>query len=501
MARRLRIALFAGSFDPPHSGHRDLVERMKKQFDLDLIYVVPDRVQHYKTMQPLEHRVHMTELLFRDQRAVRVLNPDTDGKLGSGELWELLGRLKRRHVRAELFCILGSDALRWYASLPRALRPEGIQMLVNDRHDGASPPPSVDGVSIRTINDLDHGLSSTGIREALHAGQPCKGLTTEVADYIRAQGLYQASNCADERNPSSLPHSTSGSKGLFMTATSKTPCIPTFSIDALRFDRAALVLPSSDRLKASRFVVPIAQFEGDELRYPLRYPHDMRQRDGSPHALAGQAHPKAGRPLEDWHGRPILDTDGSVPRGVVFFNYEDAKVQGVRSSGDAIIIFNRPTEAQASALQAYVTGRGGPSNLNSTDEVLTLLDCARRMGLDDRYDSTCEYARKYLTAVADMATGVPAFGLHLRANEMIRAIFVPGPAQVGDLELGVEGGVFLLISADRDTGERAVRSVSPAAFVDTYTASDGSPITAAELPQERPWDARMTRNNVAPMLS
>jgi hypothetical protein len=273
-------------------------------------------------------------------------------------------------------------------------------------------------------------------------------------------------------------------EGILMTVSSK---VPNFSIDSLRFDPASVVLPSHDRLKASRFLVPIPAFPGSELRYPAVYPVDMRQRDSTRHPLAGKPHPKSGHPLEDWRGRPILEPDGSVPHGVVFFNYEDAIFQGVRSSGDGIVIFDRPTPDQARELQSFVLEIGGPSALKSTELVATVLQRAQQMGLDDRYDSTLAYAEKSLTPVREVATGIPAFGLHLRSNEMVRAVFVPGPAQVGDLKLGAEGGVFLLISVNDETDEREVRSVSPAAFADTYTARDGSRLTSSSLPQERPW--------------
>lgn len=265
--------------------------------------------------------------------------------------------------------------------------------------------------------------------------------------------------------------------------------VPSFSIDAIRFDPAAVVLPRRDRQEASRFVLPIPAFPGEELRYPARYPPDMRRRDGAPHPLAAVPHPKAGQPLEDWRGRPILAVDGSVPRGVVFFNYEDAIFQGVSSAGDGVLIFDRPTAAQAQALQGFVLGMGGPAALDSVERVLLVLEHAQRIGLDDRYDSRRAYVARSLAVVADTATGISAFGLHLRVGESVYAVFVPGPARVGDLHLGAEGGVFLLVSGHRESGEREVRSVSPDAFAATYTAADGAHIRAAELPCERPWES------------
>ena len=260
--------------------------------------------------------------------------------------------------------------------------------------------------------------------------------------------------------------------------------IPTHALDDLTFASAARVLPSLDRTKASRFVVPIPAFAGEALRYPASYPPDMRQRDGSPHPLAGQPHPKAGQPLEDWRGQPILAPDGGVPQGVVFFNYEDAIYQGVPSSGDGILIFDMPSAAQAHALQAWIAEHGGPAALDSVAQVSALLDHALHIGLDDRYNSDLRYVARSLVPVADMATGVPAYGLHLRANELAQAVLVTGPARVGSVELGAEGGVFLLIGTDKTRGVRDIRCITPAAFAQTYTRADGSPTTAAALPVE-----------------
>ncbi|MCM8611257.1 nicotinate-nicotinamide nucleotide adenylyltransferase [Accumulibacter sp.] len=190
-----RVGVFAGSFDPPHAGHRDLVRRMREQFALDLVYVVPDIVPSYKRMLPLAHRMAMTRLLFDGEACVQVLQADADDRFGGGELSELLAGVRQRHPRAKVFALLGSDALRWYAGLPPEQRLPGVQILANDRHDGASLPSLVDGQPVHTIDDLDRGLSSTAIRQALQANRPVVGLPPGLVDYIRMHGLYPAGTC------------------------------------------------------------------------------------------------------------------------------------------------------------------------------------------------------------------------------------------------------------------------------------------------------------------
>jgi hypothetical protein len=59
----------------------------------------------------------------------------------------------------------------------------------------------------------------------------------------------------------------------------------------------------------------------------------------------------------------------------------------VSSAGDGVLIFDRPTAAQAQALQGFVLGMGGPPALDSVERVLLVLEHAQGIGLDDCYDS------------------------------------------------------------------------------------------------------------------
>jgi hypothetical protein len=257
--------------------------------------------------------------------------------------------------------------------------------------------------------------------------------------------------------------------------------VRTFSLEAVTFDDATAVVPSQDRLKASRFSLPIPAFAGGPLVHPSHYPVDMRDKDGTPHAQAGQPLPDdiRGKPLQKWDGKPITRADGSAATGVVFFNYEDQKFQAMQDTGDKIFLFNRPSPEQGAQLQAYVESNGGPAALRTASAIVDVLAFAKSIGLDDRYDSDLKYAKGKLTTTKDQSTGVEAFGMHMRANEMVKAVFVDGPVQVADVRLGKEGGVFLLVS-EKD-GQRELRHVTPSAFAETYTAATGAAIDATEL--------------------
>ncbi|MFO1428628.1 MAG: metallophosphoesterase [Candidatus Competibacteraceae bacterium] len=82
----LRIGVYIGSFDPVHNGHQAVVERMRAQYRLDLIYVVPDRVTDYKHMAAIRHREQMVAGQFQHRAWVKLLTPAMQATLGQGEM-------------------------------------------------------------------------------------------------------------------------------------------------------------------------------------------------------------------------------------------------------------------------------------------------------------------------------------------------------------------------------------------------------------------------------
>ena len=61
-----KIIIFGGSFDPPHQGHKALVEHVKKLFMPDRFIIVPCFIQPLKGGQSADaqSRLDMVKLLF-----------------------------------------------------------------------------------------------------------------------------------------------------------------------------------------------------------------------------------------------------------------------------------------------------------------------------------------------------------------------------------------------------------------------------------------------------
>lgn len=207
----MRIALFGGSFDPPHIGHQLACQYVLLTHEVDEVWMVPVyRHAFDKRSSPFAHRVAMCRIAAgalggpKPDQAGRVRVDTIEEELaaaGGGPSYTLLTvrALKRRHPGHEFSLIIGTDLLkereRWYHFPELAAE---LPFLVIGR-DGTSG--SSDGTSgSPPARDLRHAepllmpaVSSTEVRERLARGErPAGWVAREILDYIERHGLYRA---------------------------------------------------------------------------------------------------------------------------------------------------------------------------------------------------------------------------------------------------------------------------------------------------------------------
>jgi nicotinate-nucleotide adenylyltransferase len=114
-----RVAVFGGSFNPPHVSHVLAVSYVLAVEEVDHVLVVPAWAHPFrKHLAPFEHRFAMCERAFADLRRVAV--SDVERELG-GESRTIvtLRALAQRHPDWAMRFVIGSDILgethKWFA--------------------------------------------------------------------------------------------------------------------------------------------------------------------------------------------------------------------------------------------------------------------------------------------------------------------------------------------------------------------------------------------------
>jgi nicotinate-nucleotide adenylyltransferase len=183
----MRTAIFGGTFDPIHSAHLEMARQAADQFALDRVLFIPaGNPPHKRADTPFEHRFRMVELACAaDPRFLP--SRLEEGKQKSYSI-DTIERVKAGN--GDVFFIIGADAFAeietwhcWQDVL------SAVEFIVAARpgHQILSPP----GARVHRLETLELPVSSSEIRDALARAQMPAELPLAVADYIRANALYQ----------------------------------------------------------------------------------------------------------------------------------------------------------------------------------------------------------------------------------------------------------------------------------------------------------------------
>jgi nicotinate-nucleotide adenylyltransferase len=224
----MKVALFGGSFDPPHQGHVALARLAIDRLHLDRVLMAPVGSQPLKqASQPpasFADRVEMVRLAISGEpglEASLIDAPRSDRR--PNYTIHTLKRMKSDlHPNDQLFCLMGADSFltigRWYrasellmscdfivASRPgfdlrriAAALPENIALASEENQDNDTQnlviglrSTAKERSRLYLLPDLAEEVSATEIRSELAAGQS-KGLAPAVAAYIAAHRLYRS---------------------------------------------------------------------------------------------------------------------------------------------------------------------------------------------------------------------------------------------------------------------------------------------------------------------
>lgn len=191
----MRLAIFGGSFDPPHIGHLLAASDACEQLGLDRLIFVPAATQPLKAGQAgatAEQRLAMVRLLAEGDPRFDVSAVEVE-RGGLSYTVDTLARFEALHPAAVRFLLLGSDVL---GSFARWREPDRIvalaqPVLLARQSDAAADVPAALR-NVRRLATRRIDVSSTEIRERIRAGKPIRGFVTDaVAAYIGRGGLYR----------------------------------------------------------------------------------------------------------------------------------------------------------------------------------------------------------------------------------------------------------------------------------------------------------------------
>ena len=186
------IALYGGSFDPPHIGHQAVIEAVLQNYAVKQLYVIPCRSVNGKNQEYLnssaEQRLSLCRAAFQELKDVTVSSFETDRE-GPSYTADTVRHFRQNNPELPIFLIIGQDKLESLANWVDAdYILSQCEILVAGRScDTASDTRHTE---YRILNNSRVDISSAEIREQLKRGGGVQYLNDSVYGLIVKQNLY-----------------------------------------------------------------------------------------------------------------------------------------------------------------------------------------------------------------------------------------------------------------------------------------------------------------------
>jgi len=176
--KNITIALFGGSFDPPHIGHKAIIEALNKLDYLDKIIVMPTFLNPFKSSvhAPSELRFKWLKEIFKDFSKVQVDRYEVNQERQVPTIESVKYLLK---TYENIYLVIGADNL---ASLKKWNSYQQLKELVT--FIVASRDNIIVDKKFIQLN-VDENISSSELRENINVSMLPKECAIEIEQYYK----------------------------------------------------------------------------------------------------------------------------------------------------------------------------------------------------------------------------------------------------------------------------------------------------------------------------
>ncbi len=191
--KKNKIGIFGGSFNPVHKGHIIIAEGFIADFDLDLLYVIPNHASPFKKEPGAsgEDRAEMLRIAFSGNQKIVVGNMELK-RGGISYTCDTVADIKALHENAQLLLLIGDDHVKSFTKWKNCdYILENVSLVVAHRqgNDVSASVKEIEALAQKEVFVMQNQpfeCSSTEFRTELKA----ESLPDGVYEYIKKRGLY-----------------------------------------------------------------------------------------------------------------------------------------------------------------------------------------------------------------------------------------------------------------------------------------------------------------------
>lgn len=203
----MKIGIFGGTFNPPHKGHKRLIDSFANEIGFDKVLIIPDKRPVHKICEDLaldSDRLELCKRTFTNKN-YEINTIEIDRQSDSYMIFTV-NELKTLYPDAELYLVIGSDMFlsfhKWYKyreifkSCTLCVASRSDKDTINKLRSYAfsvlktyMPSNVCDKIIILPVEPLV--ISSTELRQKIADGENMDScLTDEAYEFIKQRGLY-----------------------------------------------------------------------------------------------------------------------------------------------------------------------------------------------------------------------------------------------------------------------------------------------------------------------
>lgn len=181
----MHLAIFGGSFDPPHIGHQTIAKKVLKKLDIDLLLVVPAYLNPLKVKSFLDAktRFNLLEKLFSKKEKIQVSSYEIDQERPVYSI-ETIKYIIEKYKPEKVYLVIGADNYNSFHLWDSYEEIEKLVTLVVVTRDGVRPKKKK---GVKRIK-LDIKISSTELRNTFKLDYIPKKIRKDVEKIWHQKG-------------------------------------------------------------------------------------------------------------------------------------------------------------------------------------------------------------------------------------------------------------------------------------------------------------------------
>ncbi len=179
----MKIAIFGGSFDPPHIGHEEIIKKSLQKLDIDVLFVVPTYLNPFKNdfFAPPNLRYKWVKKLLLPYKKAKIIDYELKQSKPTPTI-QTVDYIKNLYQPEKIYLIIGADNLtkldQWHEY--ERLK-DSVEFIIVTR-DGIEIPKNLQ------ILKVNANISSTILRDKIDRNKLPTSLADEIMDYYTKKG-------------------------------------------------------------------------------------------------------------------------------------------------------------------------------------------------------------------------------------------------------------------------------------------------------------------------